>query len=73
MTAEALKTAALSLSVRDRAELAAALLATLQGEAEEDVEAAWEAEVERRWGEVERGDVVGLSWEQVRARGRRAA
>ncbi len=39
---------ALGLPVKDRADLIAELLASLEGEADEDVEAAWAAEIERR-------------------------
>jgi hypothetical protein len=40
--------AALRLSTKERAEVIAKLLATLEGEPDEDVEAAWAAEIERR-------------------------
>ena len=39
---------ALALTTVERAELAAELLASLDGEPEADVEAAWAAEIERR-------------------------
>ncbi|MBI2366004.1 MAG: addiction module protein [Deltaproteobacteria bacterium] len=39
---------AVQLSTTDRAELAAALLASLDGESEDAVEAAWVAEIQRR-------------------------
>ena len=55
---------ALELSLRERAELAADLLASLDGEPEPDVEAAWAAEVERRAHESPDNDVP---WETVSA------
>ena len=55
---------ALELSLPERAELAADLLASLDGEPEADVEAAWAAEVERRARESPDKDVP---WETVSA------
>jgi putative addiction module component (TIGR02574 family) len=57
---------ALLLPVSDRAELAAALLASLDGEPEEDVEAAWSAEIERRASRVRSGDATGRPWPVIR-------
>jgi putative addiction module component (TIGR02574 family) len=58
---------ALKLPEQERARLAADLLASLDGEAEDGVEEAWSAEVERRKGEVERGEARLVPWEQVKA------
>ena len=58
---------ALKLPEDERARLASDLLASLDGEAEDSVEAAWAAEVERRKGEVERGEARLVPWEQVKA------
>jgi putative addiction module component (TIGR02574 family) len=55
---------ALDLPVGERAELVANLLASLDGEPEADVEAAWAAEVERRAAESPDNDVP---WETVSA------
>ena len=55
---------ALELSLPERAELAADLLASLDGEPEAEVEAAWAAEVERRARESPDKDVP---WETVSA------
>ncbi|MCA9684641.1 MAG: addiction module protein [Myxococcales bacterium] len=57
---------ALQLSVSERAELAAELLASLDGEAESDVEAAWTAEIERRARRVLAEGSRGRRWEEVR-------
>lgn len=55
---------ALELPISERAELVADLLASLDGEPDADVEAAWGAEVERRAGESPDNDVP---WETVSA------
>lgn len=57
---------ALQLSITKRAELAAALLASLDGEPDEDVEAAWVAEIQRRAGTVRSGQASGRPWPAVR-------
>jgi putative addiction module component (TIGR02574 family) len=56
------------LSTSERAELAAALLASLDGEPEEDVEAAWAAEIQRRAERVRSGEAKGRPWTEVRER-----
>ena len=33
-----------------------------------DIEAAWAAEAERRWSEIESGAVKTIPWQEVRAR-----
>ena len=50
-----------------RAELAADLLASLDGERERDVEAAWSAEIERRAREALADPDDDVAWEAVRA------
>ena len=63
---------AMRLSTTDRAELAAALLASLDGEPDDAVEAAWAAEIQRRVERVRSGEAKGRSWPEVRERlGRR--
>ena len=57
---------ALLLSTRDRAALAAELLASLDGAADEDVEAAWAAEIQRRVELVSAGGGVFEDWDTVR-------
>lgn len=56
---------ALKLDVSERADLAAELLASLDGEPEEQVEAAWAAEIQRRIGRIEAGTEKLLPWEDV--------
>ena len=62
---------AMALSVKERADLAAELLASLDDGAAEDpaeVEAAWAAEIERRARRVIAGETAGVPWDDVRRR-----
>ncbi len=59
---------ALELSIQDRAELAVELLASIDGEPDADVEAAWAEEIERRAKRALSGASHGTDWETVRAR-----
>ena len=62
---------AMALPVKERADLAAELLASLDDAAAEDpaeVEAAWAAEIERRARRVTTGETAGIPWEDVRRR-----
>jgi len=52
----------------DRAELAGRLLETLHGEPDEDVEAAWAEEIERRVRQIDDGEVKTVPWEEVRTK-----
>lgn len=56
------------LSEKDRADLAGLLVESLEGEPDEDVEAAWAAEIQRRVAELEAGTVKSIPWEEVRQR-----
>ncbi|MBA3820025.1 MAG: addiction module protein [Deltaproteobacteria bacterium] len=58
---------AMELPVAERAELAAELLASLDGEPEVDVEAAWASEIERRAREALASPDDDVAWETVRA------
>jgi len=59
---------ALRLEPQTRAELAAELLASLDGPADPDAEAAWDAEIERRIAAIEAGTIGLEPWEQVKRR-----
>jgi len=59
---------ALRLDDNARAELAAELLASLDGPADSDAESAWDAEIERRIAAIEAGTVQLEPWERVRRR-----
>jgi putative addiction module component (TIGR02574 family) len=58
---------AMDLPVSERAELAADLLASLDGEQEADVGAAWASEIERRAREALANPDDDVAWETVRA------
>lgn len=66
--AEKLLNEALTLPTDERAELAAELIASLDGPADPDVESAWAAEIERRAAKVLSGESNGSPWEEVRSR-----
>lgn len=66
--AAAILAEALRLDVQARAELAAELLASLDGPADPDAEAAWAVEIERRVAAIEAGTARLESWEDVRLR-----
>jgi putative addiction module component (TIGR02574 family) len=59
---------ALKLSAGDRAVFAGLLLDSLDASAEDHVDEAWRAEIERRMHELDTGAVTPVVWEQVRAR-----
>lgn len=56
------------LDEHDRATLAGLLLESLETEIDDDVEAAWMAEIERRMAEIDSGAVELVPWEEVKAR-----
>ena len=66
----ALKQEAAKLSQAERAELALALIESLDPatESPEDIERAWQIEIERRVGEIERGEVELVPGDEVFAR-----
>jgi putative addiction module component (TIGR02574 family) len=59
---------ALELPDAERAELAAELMASFDGPADPDVEAAWALEIERRATNVLTGESQGNAWDEVRGR-----
>jgi len=63
-----LKRQAAQLSQSERAELALALIESLDGEPPADVEEAWRVEVERRIAEIDRGEVQLIPGDEVFAR-----
>jgi putative addiction module component (TIGR02574 family) len=62
---------ALELEQSDRAELAKLLIESLDGGADEGVEQAWMAEVDRRVTELENGSLQSVPWDEVKERLRR--
>ena len=63
--AERLKTEALGLPNEDRAELAYCLIRSLDEGDDPGVQSAWEAELERRWQDMESGKVAGQPADRV--------
>ena len=66
--AQAVLADALRLDAAARAELAAELLASLDGPADPDAETAWNDEIERRIEAIEAGSTCLEPWEQVKRR-----
>jgi hypothetical protein len=64
---EALLDSALKLSLKERARIAAELIASLDGIPDAGVEAAWDAAVERRIDRVGREETSLLDWSAVKA------
>jgi putative addiction module component (TIGR02574 family) len=56
------------LAPNDRAELAGLLLESIEEPADEGVEDAWAAEIERRMADFRAGRVKTIPWSEVRAR-----
>jgi putative addiction module component (TIGR02574 family) len=66
-----LKEQAAKLSDAERAELALSLIESLEAppiDSPEDVERAWDAEIQRRIGEIERGEARLISGDEAFAR-----
>ena len=59
---------ALRLDDDARAELAAELLASLDGPVDPDAGQAWDAEIERRITAIEAGQIALEPWDEVRRR-----
>lgn len=66
MTAHEIRSGALRLAIEERAELAAELLASLDGPPDADVERAWATEIERRILRARSGAGRAREWEAVR-------
>jgi putative addiction module component (TIGR02574 family) len=67
-TGEKLVEDALKLGLSERAELAAELLASLDGTPGDDAEVVWAAEIERRAARARTGEDPGKAWPDVRDR-----
>jgi len=67
-TTQRLLDEALDLPDNERAELAARLIESLDAADEDDVDAAWAAEIERRCAALDSGEAVASDWSEVRAR-----
>jgi putative addiction module component (TIGR02574 family) len=58
---------ALKLPPEARAALAGSLLYSLDEEVDEDAEAAWHAEIDRRLREIDSGNVKPIPWSEARS------
>ena len=67
-TTQKLLQEALGLSDRDRADLAAELLVSLDTNTDDDAEQLWQAEVLKRVAELDLGAVKTIPWTNIRAR-----
>lgn len=67
-TSEAILADALRLETAERAELAAELIASLDGPPDENVEAAWAAELDRRVAAIDAGTTKLEPWTDVKQR-----
>ena len=56
------------LNEHDRATLAGLLLESLEHEVDENVESAWQEEIERRLAELEADRVQLVPWDEVKAK-----
>lgn len=65
-TGDAVLRQALELTDEERAEIAGALLESLEPPSEEGVEEAWREEVARRIAAYDAGEMEAIPWETVR-------
>jgi putative addiction module component (TIGR02574 family) len=63
--------AAVQLPEDERVQVVEQLLASLEPEADSDVDAAWAAEIQRRSDEIKQGIVRPVLWEEVKTRARK--
>jgi putative addiction module component (TIGR02574 family) len=64
--AEEILNAALKLNDKEKAAIVASLLESLDPLADDDVESAWQAEIQKRLHEIETGTVSLVPWSEVR-------
>ena len=65
--------AAIKLEESDRLKIVEEILASLEPDTDDDVDAAWAAEVERRSQEIKEGVVRLVSWTEVKSKARKRA
>jgi putative addiction module component (TIGR02574 family) len=61
---------ALTLSDKERAELASSLIDSLDPTVDSDAEQAWQEAINRRLSEIENGQAKTIPWDEVRLKGR---
>lgn len=59
---------ALKLSIDERADLAAEIIASVDGDPDSDAEQAWANEIERRARRALAGESRGTDWDTIRSR-----
>ena len=59
---------AFELPESERATLAGLLIESIEAPPDPDVEKQWAIEAERRWRQIEAGEVETIPWEEVRAK-----
>jgi putative addiction module component (TIGR02574 family) len=72
-TADQLLDAVLALPDEERLEIAEAVIASLQPSDQVPLDDSWREVIRRRSTELRTGQVVGVSWEEVRRRAREKA
>ena len=65
MTSQRVIQSAMALPESERAELAASLIRSLDSPTEDDVDAAWAAEIRRRIASIDNGEVRLIPWDEV--------
>src|SRR5687768_13720021 len=65
--------AAIKLDESDRLKIVEEILASLEPDTDDDVDAAWAAEVERRSQEIKEGVVRPVLWTEVKSQARKRA
>jgi len=65
--------AAIKLGESDRLKIVEEILASLEPDTDDDVDAAWAAEVERRSHEITQGVVRPVPWQEVKSQARKRA
>jgi putative addiction module component (TIGR02574 family) len=66
LDAQEILNAALKLNEKEKAAIAASLIESLDPSLDEDVESAWQAEIQTRLHEVQNGIVSLVPWSEVR-------
>lgn len=66
--AEEILDSALRQPEKERARIAETLIASLDAEADREIEQAWQHEIDKRLGEITSGVVKCIPWEEVRDR-----
>ena len=64
--AEEILNAALKLNDKEKAAIAASLIESLDPSVDDDVESAWQVEIQKRLHEIEIGTVSLVPWSEVR-------